>query len=79
MRRAIARGTGLTHQLLAYLRRRAMNPESLDLAALLRGMRELLARSLRGDIEVRMELARRSLAGGDRRRRVRAGDPQRLA
>jgi CheY-like chemotaxis protein len=57
MRRAIARGTGLTHQLLAFSRRRAMNPEALDLAALLRGMRELLARSLRGDIEVRMDLA----------------------
>jgi len=57
MRRAITRGTGLTHQLLAFSRRRAMNPESIDLAAQLAGMREMLARSLRGDIEVRMELA----------------------
>jgi PAS domain S-box-containing protein len=56
MRRAIARGTGLTHQLLAFSRRRAMNPESIDLAAQLRGMREMLERSLRGDIEVRMDL-----------------------
>src|SRR5205085_6592580 len=57
MRRAIERGTGLTHQLLAFSRRRAMNPESIDLAAQLRGMREMLERSLRGDIEVRMDLA----------------------
>jgi PAS domain S-box-containing protein len=56
MRRAIVRGSGLTHQLLAFSRRRAMNPEAIDLAAQLRGMRELLARSLRGDIEVRMDL-----------------------
>ena len=57
MRRAIERGTGLTHQLLAFSRRRAMNPESIDLAAQLSGMREMLMRSLRGDIEVRMDLA----------------------
>ena len=38
MRRAIARGTGLTHQLLAFSRRRAVNPEAVDLAAHLRGM-----------------------------------------
>jgi signal transduction histidine kinase/CheY-like chemotaxis protein len=59
MRRAIERGTGLTHQLLAFSRRRAVNPESLDLAAQLTGMREMLARSLRGDIEVQMDLAER--------------------
>ena len=57
MRRAIERGTGLTHQLLAFSRRRAMNPESVDLAGQLEGMREMLMRSLRGDIEVRVELA----------------------
>jgi len=56
MRRAIARGTGLTHQLLAFSRRRAVNPEAVDLAAHLRGMREMLTRSLRGDMEVRMDL-----------------------
>jgi signal transduction histidine kinase/CheY-like chemotaxis protein len=57
MRRAIERGTGLTHQLLAFSRRRAVNPESVDLAAQLDGMREMLMRSLRGDIEVRMALS----------------------
>jgi PAS domain S-box-containing protein len=56
MRRAVARGSGLTHQLLAFSRRRPINPETIDLAVQLRGMREMLVRSLRGDIEVRMEL-----------------------
>jgi signal transduction histidine kinase len=56
MRRAIARGSGLTHQLLAFSRRRAINPESIDLAGHLGGMREILTRSLRGDIDVRMDL-----------------------
>jgi PAS domain S-box-containing protein len=55
MRRAVARGSGLTHQLLAFSRRRPINPESIDVAAHLRGMREMLARSLRGDIDVKME------------------------
>jgi signal transduction histidine kinase len=55
MRRAVARGSGLTHQLLAFSRRRPINAESIDLAAHLRGMREMLVRSLRGDVDVRME------------------------
>ena len=54
MRRAIARGADLTHHLLAFTRRRAVNPESVDLAAHLSGMREILDRSLRGDIHVEM-------------------------
>lgn len=54
MRRAVARGTGLTHQLLAFTRRQAINPESIDLAAHLRGMREMLEHSLRGTIRVEM-------------------------
>ena len=55
MRRAVARGTGLTHQLLAFSRRQAINPESIDLAAHLKGMRDMLERSLRGDIRVEMD------------------------
>jgi PAS domain S-box-containing protein len=54
MRRAVARGTGLTHQLLAFTRRQAINPEPIDLAVHLEGMREMLARSLEGDIRVQM-------------------------
>ena len=56
MRRAIARGTGLIHHLLAFSRRRPVNPESIDLATQLEGMREILDRSLRGDIAVDMQL-----------------------
>ena len=55
MRRAIARGTGLTHHLLAFSRLRPVNPESIDLAVHLKGMREILDRSLRGDIAVEMK------------------------
>ena len=55
MRRAVARGTGLTRHLLAFTRRRPINPESVNLAANLRGMREMLDRSLRGDIHVEMQ------------------------
>jgi signal transduction histidine kinase len=55
MRRAVARGTGLTRHLLAFSRRRPINPEVIDLAAHLRGTREMLDRSLRGDIHVEMK------------------------
>jgi PAS domain S-box-containing protein len=55
MRRAVARGTGLTRHLLAFARRRPINPEVIDLASHLHGMREILERSLRGDIHVRMQ------------------------
>ena len=55
MRRAVARGTGLTHQLLAFTRRQAINPESIDLAAHLKGMREMLERSLQADTRVEMD------------------------
>src|SRR4029453_11555128 len=54
MRRAVARGTGLTRQLLAFSRRRPLNPESLDLPTHLKGMREMLDASLGGDIHVDM-------------------------
>jgi PAS domain S-box-containing protein len=55
MRRAVARGAGLTHQLLAFTRRQALNPEPIDLAAHLKGMREMLERSLQGDTRVEMD------------------------
>jgi len=48
-------GSGLTHQLLAFSRRRAIDPESIDVATHLEGLREMLTRSLRGDVQVRME------------------------
>ena len=54
MRRAIARGTGLTRHLLAFSRRRPINPESIDPVAHLTGMRAMLDASLGGHIEVQM-------------------------
>jgi len=57
MRRALSRGTGLTRHLLAFSRRRPVNPESIDLAAHLRGMREMLDGSLGGHLKIEMNLA----------------------
>ena len=57
MRRAVARGTGLTRHLLAFSRRRPVNPESIDLAAHLQGIRTMLDGSLGGHIEVQMHFA----------------------
>jgi signal transduction histidine kinase len=54
MRRAVARGTGLTRHLLAFSRRRPVNPESIDVAVHLKGMREMLDGSLGGHIQVEM-------------------------
>ncbi len=56
MRRAIARGTGLTRHLLAFSRRRPVNPESIDIVGHLKGMRALLDGSLGGDIQIQMNL-----------------------
>jgi len=58
MRRAVGRGTGLTRHLLAFSRRRPVNPESIDLAVHLRTMRDMLASSLRGDIRIEMDFDR---------------------
>lgn len=57
MRQAVQRGAGLTRQLLAFSRRQALNPEPIDVARQVEAMRELLDRSLRGDIHVRTEFA----------------------
>ena len=55
MRRAVARGTGLTRHLLAFSRRTPVNPESIDVAVHLKGLREMLNGSLGGDIQVEMK------------------------
>jgi signal transduction histidine kinase len=57
MRRAVARGTGLTRHLLAFARRQPVNPESIDVVAHLRGMRALLDGSLGGNINIVMNFA----------------------
>jgi|RhiMethySRZTD1v2_1073278.scaffolds.fasta_scaffold07040_10 signal transduction histidine kinase/ActR/RegA family two-component response regulator len=57
MRRAVARGTGLTRHLLAFSRRRPVNPEPIDVVAHLTGMRSMLDGSLGGHVEVQMHFA----------------------
>jgi CheY-like chemotaxis protein len=56
MRRAAQRGAGLTRQLLAFSRRQALRPETIDLSRQINRMRELLDRSLRGDVHVDLDL-----------------------
>jgi signal transduction histidine kinase/CheY-like chemotaxis protein len=55
MSRAVTRGTGLTRHLLAFSRRRPVHPGSIDLAVHLTGMREMLERSLGGNVHVDMK------------------------
>ena len=57
MRQAAERGASLIRQLLAFARRQALNAEPIDLHRLLDGMRELLDRTLRGDVQVKTKLA----------------------
>jgi signal transduction histidine kinase/FixJ family two-component response regulator len=54
MQQAIDRGTSLTRQLLAFSRRRPLEARTVDLETQLIGMREILQRSLRGDVHVEM-------------------------
>lgn len=57
MQRAIERGAGLTRQLLTFARRQALQPQPLDLGKQVRGMLDMLERSLRGDIEIVLSLS----------------------
>jgi len=57
MRRAVERGTGLTRHLLAFSRRRPINPESIDLRTHLSGMRQMFDGALGGNIRVEMVFA----------------------
>ena len=57
MRQAVDRGAGLTRQLLTFSRRQAIDPEAIDIPRQIAGMRELLERSLRGDIQVVTDFA----------------------
>ncbi|UEM24738.1 response regulator (plasmid) [Skermanella mucosa] len=52
MHQAVERGASLTRQLLAFSRRQPLRSEPVDLAWRIDGMRELLDRSLRGDIRI---------------------------
>ena len=55
MRQAAQRGAALTRQLLAFSRRQSLAPEAVDLAQRISRMRELLDRSLRGDVNVQVQ------------------------
>ncbi len=56
MQQAVERGAGLTRQLLAFSRRQPLQAEPVDLVRQINGMREMLDRSLRGDIKVSLRL-----------------------
>ncbi|GGC58035.1 hybrid sensor histidine kinase/response regulator [Siccirubricoccus deserti] len=57
MRQAAGRGAALTRQLLAFSRRQALRSEPVDLGRQIGGMRELLDRSLSGDVHVTLDFA----------------------
>lgn len=57
MRQAAHRGAALTRQLLAFSRRQALQPQPVDLVAQIGGMRELLDRSLGGNVQVQLEFS----------------------
>jgi len=52
MRQAAERGASLSRQLLSFARRQPLTPEPVDLQRQIEGMRELLDRTLRGDVRV---------------------------
>ncbi|CAO3436230.1 ATP-binding protein [Azospirillum doebereinerae] len=54
MQQATQRGAGLTRQLLTFSRRQSLKPETVDLKRQIGAMRELLHRSLRGDVDVNL-------------------------
>ena len=57
MAQAATRGASLSRQLLAFARRQPLNPEPVNVHQQIDAMRELLDRTLRGDVQVRTELA----------------------
>jgi signal transduction histidine kinase/ActR/RegA family two-component response regulator len=59
MRQAVDRGASLCRQLLAFSRRQALKPEAVNLERLAGDMRELLNRSLRGDIQIKSHFVER--------------------
>jgi two-component system, NtrC family, sensor kinase len=55
---ATRRGESLTRQLLAFSRRQMLQPSVIDLADWLPELKDMLSRSLRGDIEIRVGVSR---------------------
>jgi signal transduction histidine kinase len=54
--RAVERGERLTRQLLTFSRRQTLRPESIDLRRRLHEISEMLSRSLRGNIELSVDI-----------------------
>jgi two-component system, NtrC family, sensor kinase len=59
---ATQRGESLTRQLLTFSRRQTLQPSVIDLAERLPEIKEMLSRSLLGDIEIRVGVPRRPCA-----------------
>jgi two-component system, NtrC family, sensor kinase len=57
---ATQRGESLTRQLLAFSRRQTLQPSVIDLAEQLPEIKDMLSRSLRGDIEIRVGIPKHS-------------------
>lgn len=55
MRHAVDRGAGLSRQLLAFSRRHPLSPKPIYLSHLVKNMRDLLDRTLQGDISIRID------------------------
>ncbi|MDP4023774.1 PAS domain S-box protein [Methylobacterium sp. NEAU 140] len=53
---AVEQGRRLTQQLLAFGRRHLVQPEVIDVSRLIRGMEDMLKQSLRGDIDLVLDL-----------------------
>ena len=58
IRQAAERGATLTRQLLTFSRRQSLQAQAVDLADRIRSMRELLERSLGGQVQVELTFAR---------------------
>ena len=59
---ATQRGESLTRQLLTFSRRQTLQPSVIDLAERLHEIKDMLSRSLRGDIEIKVGVPRRPCA-----------------
>jgi two-component system NtrC family sensor kinase len=59
---ATQRGESLTRQLLTFSRRQTLQPSVIDLSERLPEIKDMLSRSLRGDIEIRVGVPRRRCA-----------------
>jgi two-component system NtrC family sensor kinase len=57
---ATQRGESLTRQLLTFSRRQMLQPSVIDIAERLPALKEMLSRSLRGDIDIRVNVPRRT-------------------